>query len=110
MDKLQKIIFYLFAALFFFVPLVLWPATSEVFEFNKMVLVYLLTALITATWLIKSIFAKKFIFRRTILDIPIIIFLLSDNFFMNLGYITIPLMSLTTFMLIAISSLYLIKK
>lgn len=75
MDRLQKIIFYLFAALFFFIPLVLWPATSEVFEFNKMVLVYLLTASITATWLIKSIFAKKFIFRRTILDTPLLIFL-----------------------------------
>ena len=71
----QKIIFCLFAALIFFVPLVLWPFTSEVFEFNKMILVYILTVLIAAAWLIRSILKKKFIFRPSILDIPLLIFL-----------------------------------
>ncbi len=75
MTKLAKIIFWLFAALLFFVPLVLWPFTSEVFEFNKMVLVYILTVLITAAWVSRSIVEKRIIFRRTILDVPLLIFL-----------------------------------
>jgi len=75
MSKLQRIIFYLFAILFFFVPLVLWPFTSEVFEFNKIVLVYALTTLIVAAWLVRSVLVKKFIFHRTVLDIPILIFI-----------------------------------
>lgn len=72
---LKKIIFWLFAALFFLVPIVLWPFTSEVFEFNKMVLVYALTALILTFWIIRSIAERKIIFRRTILDIPLLVFL-----------------------------------
>lgn len=68
----------LFYILFSFVPLVLWPYTSELFEFNKMILVYLITAIVTATWLIKMILSQKIIFRRTILDIPLIIFLASQ--------------------------------
>lgn len=70
----QKIIFWLFGILLFLVPLILWPFTSEVFEFNKMVLVYIFTTLITATWIIRMIYEKKLIFRRTILDIPLLVF------------------------------------
>jgi len=68
----MQILFYI---LFFFTPLVLWPHTSELFEFNKMVFVYLTTTLITGLWLIKIIREKKIIFRRTLLDIPLLIFL-----------------------------------
>jgi O-antigen ligase/Tfp pilus assembly protein PilF len=75
MDKLQKTIFWLFAALLFFVPMVLWPTTSEVFEFNKIVLTYGLTTLIVGVWSIRCILKRKFIFRRTILDIPLLVFL-----------------------------------
>lgn len=75
MNKLHKIIFWLFAMMLFFVPLVLWPFTSEVFEFNKMVLVYIFTTSIIAAWVIHCVIEGKFIFRRTILDIPILIFL-----------------------------------
>ncbi|QQG41510.1 MAG: O-antigen ligase family protein [Candidatus Woesebacteria bacterium] len=78
MDKLQKTIFVFFAILFFFVPLVLWPYTSEVFEFNKIVLVYGLTVLITGTWVIRMILERKIIFRRTILDIPLLVFFASQ--------------------------------
>lgn len=76
MPKFEKIFFYLFAALLFFVPIILWPYTSEVFEFNKIVLVYILTAALSATWILKSFTAGKFIFRRTILDIPLAAFLI----------------------------------
>lgn len=75
---MQKIIFFLFSLLFFFTPLVFFPKSSELFEFNKMVVVYILTALITTGWLIKSIIAKKFIFKRSLLDLPLLLFLISQ--------------------------------
>ena len=74
----DKAIEYLFYALFFFVPLILWPKTSEVFEFNKMLLVYILTILIGAAWVGKWLLQKKITIRRTPLDIPILIFVSSQ--------------------------------
>ena len=76
---MRKALFYTFAVLIFFVPIVLWPYTSEVFEFNKMVLVYALTTLIAAFWAIRCVIERKFIFRRTILDIPLLIFFVSQT-------------------------------
>lgn len=70
---MRKAIFWLFAVLFFLVPLVLWPTTSEVFEFNKIVVTYILTTLIVSVWLIRMILVKKVVFRRTILDTPLLI-------------------------------------
>jgi len=78
MFDMRKVLFFLFAFLIFFVPLVLWPFTSEVFEFNKMVLTYMLTILIVSAWLIRSINEGKIIFRRTILDIPLLLFIASQ--------------------------------
>lgn len=70
-----KICFYL---LFLLTPLIFTRYTSELFEFNKMMFVYTLTTIITASWLVRMISQQKFIFRRTILDIPIGLFLLSQ--------------------------------
>jgi len=75
---MQKLISLLFSLLFFLTPLVFFPKSSELFEFNKMVLVYIFTTIITAVWLTRSILAKKFIFRRTLLDLPLMLFLLSQ--------------------------------
>ncbi len=69
---------YLFYTLFFCLPLIFFPKTSEVFEFNKIVAVYIFTALIIAVWIVKMIQSKKIIFRRTILDIPLLLFLASQ--------------------------------
>ncbi len=74
----DKIIEYSFYALFFLVPLVMTPWNFELFEYNKMMLVYVLIIIITASWLIKMVLAKKFIFKRTFLDIPLAIFLASQ--------------------------------
>jgi len=40
-----------------------------------MVFVYIMTTLVVTVWLCKCIAVKKFIFRRTLLDIPLLIFL-----------------------------------
>ena len=66
---------FFFYVLFFFVPLALFPRTSELFEFNKMILTYGLTALIISSWLTKMVLKRKIVFRRTMLDIPLLIFL-----------------------------------
>ena len=70
--KLLEVLFYL---LFFLIPIVLWPFSYELFEFNKIIAIYIFTVLITFFWVSKSIIKGKLIFRRTILDIPLVIFL-----------------------------------
>lgn len=77
-NNLTKFIRQLFYILFFLTPLILWPYTSEVFEFNKMMFIYLLTILIASSWLIKSLLNKKFEIAKTPLDVPILLFLASQ--------------------------------
>jgi len=74
----QQIIIISFFLLFFLVPLIMTPWNYELFEFNKMLLVYFLTIIIISSWLVRIIIEKKFLFRRTFWDIPLIIFLLSQ--------------------------------
>jgi putative inorganic carbon (HCO3(-)) transporter len=74
----QKLIFAFYLALVFLVPIMFLPFTSELFEFNKIILVYILTVLITTAWVVRMIINKKIIFRRTILDIPLALFLISQ--------------------------------
>jgi O-antigen ligase len=75
---INQIIEYSFYLLFFFVPLVMTPFNYELFEFNKMFLVYLTTAVIVAAWLVKMVVQKKIIFQRTFMDIPFLLFLVSQ--------------------------------
>ena len=74
----NKVIEYSFYALFFFVPLVLAPDTSELFEFNKMWLTYILSLVILAAWTSKMIAKRHFKIQRTPLDIPILLFFASQ--------------------------------
>ena len=70
----QKVIEYGFYGLAFFVPLIFTTATFELFEFPKMILVYLLTILIVGAFLVKSIIAGKLNLKRTPLDLPILLY------------------------------------
>ncbi|MDP3917931.1 MAG: O-antigen ligase family protein [Candidatus Woesebacteria bacterium] len=65
----------LFNILFLILPLVFFKNTSELFEFNKVIVLYLFTSLIVSGWLIESIKQRKFIFRPTKLDVPLVIYL-----------------------------------
>ncbi len=78
MRNLNKLLFWSYAALVFFVPLVFTPWNFELFEFNKMILVYFFTIVIGSIWIIKMTLHKKVIFRRTFWDIPLILFLVSQ--------------------------------
>src|SRR4030042_2068522 len=74
----KRLISYLFYSLLFTIPLILWPTTSEIFEFNKIIATYIITTLIVGLWIINMVLTKRIIFRRTILDIPILIFLVAQ--------------------------------
>jgi len=74
----DRTIEYSFYLLFVLIPLVMTPWNFELFEYNKMMLVYALTAVIAGAWTVKMIFAKKLIFKRTPFDIPLVIFLISQ--------------------------------
>ncbi len=74
----NKIIQYSFYSLFFFVPLIFLGNTSELFEFNKMWFVFGLTIIIGAAWISKMIIERKIIIRKTLLDIPLALFLISQ--------------------------------
>lgn len=75
---LQQIILWLFQLLFLTVPLFFTWVNDELFEFNKMVLTYVLTICIVTAWLIRMVQEKRVIFKRTPFDIPIVLFLLSQ--------------------------------
>ncbi|MBI3955578.1 hypothetical protein HY338_03970, partial [Candidatus Gottesmanbacteria bacterium] len=74
-DKIIEICFFL---LLFLVPLTLTPFNFELFEYNKMMATYGFTVIIFGAWIIKMIIKKKIIFRRTPLDLPLLLFLLSQ--------------------------------
>lgn len=74
----QSLIVGLFHFLVISVPLYFTFNTSELFEFNKMVLTYTITAVVIAAWVARMIVSQKVIFKKTYLDIPILIFLISQ--------------------------------
>jgi putative inorganic carbon (hco3(-)) transporter len=74
----QSIIKYGYYLLFAVTPFILTPVNYELFEYNKMMFVYALTAIICCAWIIKMICNKKVLLRRTYLDIPILLFFTSQ--------------------------------
>lgn len=75
---INKALQYAFYALFFLTPLILHPKTLELFEFNKLLFVYGTALFILFLWISKMILTGKVIFKRTIFDIPILLFLTSQ--------------------------------
>jgi len=70
-----KIGFYL---LFSLVPLLLTPWNYELFEYNKMMMVYGITVIVATGWLVKMIRQREIRLHRTPLDIPILLFAASQ--------------------------------
>jgi O-antigen ligase len=75
---IDKIIQFFFGILFFATPLIMSKSTSELFEFNKMIFIYGSTVIIAFLWFYKMVVNKKIILKKTSLDIPIIIFFISQ--------------------------------
>lgn len=72
------IIVSLINLLVFSVPFYFQFVNEELFEFNKMILTYAFTVLIAFFWIARMIIEKQVIFKRTPLDFPILLFLLSQ--------------------------------
>ncbi len=77
-EKINSTIKYSFYVIFFLVPLAMWPSTYELFEFNKMWVVFIMTTLIFCLWSVKMVLSGKIEIRRTPLDIPLVLFLISQ--------------------------------
>lgn len=67
-DRVIRICFALLAVV---VPLVLTPWNYELFEYNKMMVVYGITAVIALAWVSKMIAQKRIFIAKTPIDIPI---------------------------------------
>lgn len=85
---LRHLISWLFYGLFVVVPLAFTSVNDELFEFNKMLVVYAIAILMAACWSSLCILEKKFLWKKTPFDLPIAIFvgsqILSTVFSINI--------------------------
>lgn len=56
----------------------MYHRTSELFEFNKMLVIYAATIVILFCWVVRMIAEKRIVFTRTPLDLPLLIFFISQ--------------------------------
>lgn len=77
-SSFKKIIRWSFYILAFLTPLLFFSFTTELFEWNKMMFVYLFTIIITTTWILEMIQSRTLLIKRTPLDIPLMLFLFSQ--------------------------------
>ena len=74
---LEKITKYAIYLLVFLMPIFFLPFSVEAYEFNKQFLLFALVSLGFFAWLLKMVaFDKEIRFKRTNLDIPVLIFML----------------------------------
>ncbi|MEA2097704.1 MAG: hypothetical protein U9P70_01340, partial [Patescibacteria group bacterium] len=67
---------YFFYFLVFFLPLFFLPFSMEIFEFNKTLLLFVVSSLAFLVWMVKMIIIdRRIVFVKTPLDVPIIIFI-----------------------------------
>jgi len=74
--KPQTIILALFYFLLFATPLFFRFKTTELFEFNKMILVYATTITILGVWVTQMVVEKKLLIKQTFLDKPLFFFVI----------------------------------
>jgi putative inorganic carbon (hco3(-)) transporter len=76
--SLSKLFNYLYGAVLLLTPLVMYPRTSELFEFNKMLVIYLITGLIVSLWVARMLLQRRFILRMTVFSWALVAFLASQ--------------------------------
>ncbi len=67
-----------FVLVFLTIPIIATPLNSELFEFNKIVILYTLTTIAVGAWIARMIWEKRIIIKRTPFDIPLLLFLASQ--------------------------------
>ena len=77
-ERLRRLICWLMILLVGLVPFVFCWLSDELFEFNKMQFVYLLTTVITCLYLTRMVIEKRLIWRHSLLNYPLGFFLLSQ--------------------------------
>jgi len=77
--KLQQAIFLLCCLMVLLIPFSFSWVNEELFEFNKMLATYTGVTLLCGLWTVRMIISKKIIFKRTWLDIPLVLFLFSQT-------------------------------
>lgn len=75
---MRKAVLFLFHLLFLLVPLFFTAYNDELFEFNKIILTYVLTAGIVGCWFARMITERQWIWKKTPFDLPIGIFYCSQ--------------------------------
>jgi len=76
--KLIRAMLYLYRSLFLIAPLLMFHRTSELFEFNKMLFIYLVTGAIGAVWLSRMIVHKRIILKNTLFSPVLLAFFASQ--------------------------------
>ena len=66
---------YIYYTLAVLLPIIIFGNTSEIFEINKIITIYLGATLVGAGWIIACIYQKKLLFKKSALNIPILLFL-----------------------------------
>jgi putative inorganic carbon (hco3(-)) transporter len=74
----RLLVVFAFNLLVLSLPLYFRFQNEELFEFNKMILVYFFTVIIGYLWIFRMIAEKRVIFKKTPLDLPIIFFVFSQ--------------------------------
>ncbi len=77
--RLQSLMLFVFQTILIFVPLTWLSATSELFEFPKMLITYAGAILIGSLWITRMIQEKRLIYRRSVFELPILLFLASQT-------------------------------
>lgn len=75
MLKIQKYLYYI---LFLITPFIMYSGTSELFEFNKMIFIYIVTSAVLAVWAMRMVKAGRLLFRKTPFDLFVGVFYASQ--------------------------------
>ncbi len=75
--RLKKIIETCYLLLIIVTPLIMFHKTSELFEFNKMLFIYLVAFIILSTTIFRMILKERLVIPKTPLNIPLFLLFLS---------------------------------
>lgn len=77
-SHISRILTWMYHILFLVTPLLFTWFNDELFEFNKMMFVYIIASVVGGVWIIRMLWQKKFTWKKTVFDIPLAIFLFSQ--------------------------------
>src|SRR5579859_1103938 len=77
-DRWQTAIIIVFHLIFLTIPLFFTWVNEELFEFNKIILLYMYTIVVVSLWAGRMISRQRIFVRRTPFDLPLALFLVSQ--------------------------------